>query len=194
MSRLGICEERGSGVDKVIFQTEIHQLFASFFETAESSTRAVLFTHRPLREMDRADCSRVCYLPACLRYLEREAMANSSLRACLGFEIFCEGWLLGLESVGLCFYGESLLKRAAIRRRREDSLGRRPATRVRPSIWLLRVSQGLKVGVLLRCASGREKMAKPLVISLPRARGDRGSVSSQGTRICNQQGGILTET
>lgn len=84
MRRLGICEERGSGVDKVVSETEIHHLPAPLFETAEHSTRAVLFTHRPLREMDRADRSRACYLHACLRYVEREPMTNSSLRARLG--------------------------------------------------------------------------------------------------------------
>ncbi|HBJ84504.1 MAG TPA: transcriptional regulator, partial [Verrucomicrobiales bacterium] len=84
MRRLGICEERGSGVDKVVSQTEIHHLPAPLFETAEGFTRAVLFTHRPLREMDRADRSRTCYLHACLRYVERQPMTNSSLRARLG--------------------------------------------------------------------------------------------------------------
>jgi hypothetical protein len=84
MRRLGICEERGSGVDKVVAQTEIHQLPAPLFETAEGFTRAVLFTHRPLREMDRTDRSRTCYLHACLRYVERQPMTNSSLRARLG--------------------------------------------------------------------------------------------------------------
>jgi len=84
MRRLGICEERGSGVDKVVSQTELHHLPAPLFETAEGFTRAVLFTHRPLREMDRADRSRACYLHACLRYVERQPMTNSSLRARLG--------------------------------------------------------------------------------------------------------------
>lgn len=80
MRRVGICEERGSGVDKVVFQTEFYQLPAPIFETAEGSTRAVLFAHKALREMDRGDRSRACYLHACLRYVERNPMTNSSLR------------------------------------------------------------------------------------------------------------------
>jgi predicted HTH transcriptional regulator len=84
MRRIGVCEERGSGVDKVVAETERHQLPAPLFETPEGFTRAVLFTHRPLREMDRTDRSRACYLHACLRYVEREPMTNSSLRARLG--------------------------------------------------------------------------------------------------------------
>jgi predicted HTH transcriptional regulator len=80
MRRVGICEERGSGVDKVVFQTEYYQLPAPIFETAEGATRAVLFAHKALRNMDRADRSRACYLHSCLRYVERDPMTNSSLR------------------------------------------------------------------------------------------------------------------
>lgn len=86
MRRLGVCEERGSGVDKVVAETEIHQLPAPLFETPDSFTRAVLFTHRPLREMDRADRSRACYLHACLRFVAREPMTNSSLRVRFGIQ------------------------------------------------------------------------------------------------------------
>jgi len=84
MRRLGICEERGSGVDKVVAETERHQLPAPLFERPDGFTRAVLFTHRPFREMDRADRLRACYLHACLRYVEHEPMTNASLRARLG--------------------------------------------------------------------------------------------------------------
>jgi predicted HTH transcriptional regulator len=86
MRRAGICEERGSGVDKVVFQTEYYQLPAPIFETPEGCTRAVLFSHKPLNEMDRADRVRACYLHACLRYVERNPMTNSSLRDRFGIE------------------------------------------------------------------------------------------------------------
>jgi predicted HTH transcriptional regulator len=66
MRRLGVCEERGSGVDKVVAETEKHQLPAPLFETTDGFTRAILFTH------------------ACLRYVERDPMTNSTLRARLG--------------------------------------------------------------------------------------------------------------
>jgi predicted HTH transcriptional regulator len=84
MRRLGVCEERGSGVDKVVAETERHQLPPPLFESPDGFTRAVLFTHRPLRQMDRADRTRACYLHACLRYVERDPMTNSTLRARLG--------------------------------------------------------------------------------------------------------------
>lgn len=84
MRRLGVCEERGSGVDKVVAETERHLLPAPLFESPDGFTRATLFTHRPLRQMDRADRSRACYLHACLRYVEHDPMTNSTLRARLG--------------------------------------------------------------------------------------------------------------
>lgn len=86
MRRIGVCEERGSGVDKVVSQTEYFQLPAPSFETPDGATRAVLFAHRPLREMDREDRIRACYLHACLRYVQRDAMTNASLRGRFGIE------------------------------------------------------------------------------------------------------------
>lgn len=86
MRRVGICEERGSGIDKVVFQTEFFQLPAPSFETPESSTRAVLFAHKDLKDMERADRVRACYLHACLRFVQRNPMTNSSLRERFGIE------------------------------------------------------------------------------------------------------------
>jgi len=86
MPRIGVCEERGSGVDKVVFQTELYQLPAPLFETTHEHTRAVLFAHRELKEMDKADRVRACYLHACLRYVQRDFLTNASLRARFGVE------------------------------------------------------------------------------------------------------------
>lgn len=86
MRRAGICEERGSGIDKVVSLTEFYQLPAPIFESLDESTRAVLFAHKPMREMSRDDRIRACYLHACLRYVQRELMTNSSLRERFGIE------------------------------------------------------------------------------------------------------------
>jgi predicted HTH transcriptional regulator len=86
MRRMGICEERGSGVDKVVSETEQAQLPAPLFEVPDDSTRAILFAHRPLTKMDRADRVRACYLHACLRYVNREYLTNASLRERFGLD------------------------------------------------------------------------------------------------------------
>ncbi len=84
MRRIGVCEERGSGVDKVIFQTELYQLPAPLFEVAGDNTRVVLFAHKAFSRMASSDRIRACYLHACLRYVQRDLMTNSSLRARFG--------------------------------------------------------------------------------------------------------------
>ena len=84
MRRFRICEERGSGIDKVVFQVELSQLPAPLFESPDGFTRAVLFAHKPLSDMDKADRIRACYLHACLRYVTRKAMTNASLRERFG--------------------------------------------------------------------------------------------------------------
>lgn len=86
MRRIGVCEERGSGVDKVVFETEFYQLPAPLFETTDEHTRAILFAHRDLNEMDKADRVRACYFHAVLRYVQRDFMTNSTLRNRFGIE------------------------------------------------------------------------------------------------------------
>ncbi len=84
MRRLNICEERGSGIDKVITAVESYTLPAPVFETTPGSTRATLFAHKPFREMDLQERLHACYMHACLRYVTQEPMTNSSLRARFG--------------------------------------------------------------------------------------------------------------
>jgi ATP-dependent DNA helicase RecG len=86
MRRMGICEERGSGIDKIVFQTELFQLPAPIFEVAGESTRSVLFAHRPLAEMSKEDRVRACYLHACLKYVNRSYLTNTSVRERFGIE------------------------------------------------------------------------------------------------------------
>ncbi len=86
MRRFGICEERGSGIDKVVFQIELFQLPAPLFEVPGESMRVVLFGHRVLKDMEKADRVRACYLHACLRYVTRQPMTNTSLRERFGID------------------------------------------------------------------------------------------------------------
>lgn len=86
MRRIGLCEERGSGVDKVVFETEVFQLPPPRWEVTGGSSRAVLFAHKELRQMDRDERVHACYLHASLRYVMREAMTNTSLRERFGID------------------------------------------------------------------------------------------------------------
>lgn len=80
MRRLGICEEKGSGVDKVIQAAEAFQLPAPDFRVGEKRTSVVLYGHQDVEEMDRNDRIRASYQHCCLRYVMNEKMTNQSLR------------------------------------------------------------------------------------------------------------------
>jgi predicted HTH transcriptional regulator len=86
MRRIGICEERGSGWDKVVSQTEIYQLPAPLPEATPDHTRVVLFAPRSLTQMDKADRIRAVYWHACLRYVSQQPTTNSSIRERFGIE------------------------------------------------------------------------------------------------------------
>jgi ATP-dependent DNA helicase RecG len=86
MRRFRICEERGSGIDKVVFQVEFFQRPAPLFEVPEGFTRIVLFAHKALSAMDKNDRVRACYLHACLKYVNRDYLTNASLRERFGIE------------------------------------------------------------------------------------------------------------
>jgi ATP-dependent DNA helicase RecG len=80
MRRVGICEEKGSGIDKVVDGAEGYQLPPPDFRVGERHTTAVLFAHKPFEEMGREDRVRACYQHSCLRYVMNQKMSNQSLR------------------------------------------------------------------------------------------------------------------
>jgi predicted HTH transcriptional regulator len=86
MRRIGICEERGSGIDKVIFQCEFYQLPAPEIIEGENFTRLILYSPRSLRDMDRKDKIRACYQHCCLKYVSGSIMTNQSLRERFGID------------------------------------------------------------------------------------------------------------
>jgi len=86
LRRMGICEERGSGWDRVAALTEASLLPAPLAEAPGDNTRVVIFGPRPMMRMDRRDRLRAVYLHACLRYVNRDFLTNSSLRARFGIE------------------------------------------------------------------------------------------------------------
>lgn len=80
MRRLKICEEKGSGIDKVIFQCELYQLPAPYFVSNEVHTKVILYAHKQLREMDRNDKIRAVYQHASLKWVSNDYMTNQTLR------------------------------------------------------------------------------------------------------------------
>ncbi|WP_026449959.1 ATP-binding protein [Aequorivita capsosiphonis] len=86
MRRLKICEERGSGIDKVISQVETYQLPAPEFIEGDNYTRVKMFSTKSLRQMTKKDKVRATYQHCVLKYLSNEYMSNSSLRLRFGID------------------------------------------------------------------------------------------------------------
>jgi ATP-dependent DNA helicase RecG len=84
MRRLRICEERGSGIDKVVAAAETHMLPAPEFRTGSLRTSAILFGHREFGQMTREDRIRACYQHCCLLHVTSRTMTNSTLRERFG--------------------------------------------------------------------------------------------------------------
>lgn len=86
MRRMNLCEERGSGIDKVIHEIEFYQLPAPEFLCGDNYTRVILYSPKSLRQMSKPDKVRACYQHACLKYVSGEYMTNQSLRERLNID------------------------------------------------------------------------------------------------------------
>ena len=80
MRRFGICEEKGSGIDKVVNAAEVFQLPAPDFRVGDTRTTAVLFAHQDFADMSKTDRIRACYQHCCLLYVSNQRMSNQTLR------------------------------------------------------------------------------------------------------------------
>ena len=80
MRRMGICEEKGSGIDKVVFSTEYYQLPAPHVRVSPLHTSVALYAHKEFVDMEPVERVRACYLHCCLKYVSNEKMTNQSLR------------------------------------------------------------------------------------------------------------------
>jgi ATP-dependent DNA helicase RecG len=80
MRRMRVCEEKGSGIDKVIHAAEVFQLPAPQFREEYKRTSAVLAGPKDFDDMGRDDRIRACYQHAGLRRVANAFMTNQSLR------------------------------------------------------------------------------------------------------------------
>jgi ATP-dependent DNA helicase RecG len=84
MRRMKICEERGSGIDRVVHEAEFFQLPAPKFQSSLIRTTATVYGPQPFEEMDREDRIRACYQHCALRWVCNQRMTNQSLRERFG--------------------------------------------------------------------------------------------------------------
>jgi len=86
MRRMGLCEERGGGIDKVIAAVEQHRLPPPDFRGEGNAVRAVLFAPRRFADMTPEERLRACVQHAALKHESGQKMTNSSLRERLGID------------------------------------------------------------------------------------------------------------
>ena len=81
MRKVGICEERGSGYDKVISCVEKYNLPAPIITEYERSTKVCLFPKKSFDTLSKKEKIDACYAHVCLKYVKNEPANNSTLRA-----------------------------------------------------------------------------------------------------------------
>lgn len=85
MRRAGVCEERGSGYDKIVTATGNNKMPAPRVEKQDDKfTKAILFAKMPFDTMAKEDKIRTCYMQACLMYVKFEAINNANIREIFG--------------------------------------------------------------------------------------------------------------
>ena len=86
MRRLKMCEELGTGWDKIIISCELQQLPAPHIDIYEESTKVTLFSKVDYFDLSTQDKLWACYMHACVKYIQGEFLTNSSLRIRFGLE------------------------------------------------------------------------------------------------------------
>ena len=86
MRRMGLCEEQGTGIDKVVAAVEEAQLPPPEFRAEAGATCTTLFGPRRFADMTTEERLRGCYQHAVLRYLSADRMRNATLRKRFGVD------------------------------------------------------------------------------------------------------------
>lgn len=86
MNQFNICEERSSGIDRLVETAEIFQLPAPEFLSTYESTTVVVHGPRRFTQMSADDKIRACYQHCSLKHVIREQMTNETLCRRFGFD------------------------------------------------------------------------------------------------------------
>ena len=86
MRRLRMCEELGTGWDKIVISCEMLQLPAPKIDLFAESTKVTLFSEMPFSSISPEDKLWACYLHACILHVKGEQLTNSSLRERFGLK------------------------------------------------------------------------------------------------------------
>lgn len=84
MRRLRMCEELGSGWDRMVIHCKLAQLPAPKIDTYSDSTRITLYAKKAFADLSTEDKLWACYLHACVKYVQGDYLTNRSLRERFG--------------------------------------------------------------------------------------------------------------
>ncbi len=91
MRHMRMCEELGTGWDKIVISCELMQLPAPKIELFEESTKVTLFAKIPFSSISAEEKLWACYLHACIKHVQGEQLTNSSLRERFGLNVSSSG-------------------------------------------------------------------------------------------------------
>ena len=80
MRGLGLCEERGGGLDKAIIEIEDKNLPPPEFHSSKDSMRVVLHGPKAFSKLSKTEKMRACYFHCVIRWLKNDYMSNTTLR------------------------------------------------------------------------------------------------------------------
>ncbi len=86
MRRLKMCEELGTGWDKIALSCEIMQLPAPRIDIYEDNVKVTMFSKKEFSSISQEDKLWACYLHACIKHVQGEQLTNSSLRNRFGLK------------------------------------------------------------------------------------------------------------
>lgn len=84
MRRFRMCEELGTGWDKIVISCEKSKLPAPRIELYEENTKVTLFSFKQFSTLSGDEKQLACYFHACVLYVQGEYTTNSSLRERFG--------------------------------------------------------------------------------------------------------------
>ena len=91
MRRMRMCEELGRGWDRMVISCEAMYLPAPRINVYQESTRVSLFSYIDFVNIQTDDRIWSTYLHSCIKYIEGEAMSNTSLRERFGLKMSSSG-------------------------------------------------------------------------------------------------------
>lgn len=80
MYHLGICEDRGSGIDRALDAIEVFNLPPLKFDELPSTFKVTIYSPKEYQDMSQDERVRACYQHCVLKYLANEKMTNQTFR------------------------------------------------------------------------------------------------------------------